>query len=82
MTGLLSFQRLLRGRLPKGEILSVYEDFNRHGTSYTLEQAEVYVKTVESFLEEMKSSENAKSVLQDFEKKHIFVGFDVKRYVL
>ena len=85
------FPEVASWQTSKGEVIPVYEDFNRRGTSYTLagfwnvqtdsgikiseikdeiipenrictlEQAEVYVKAVESFMEEMKPAENTKS---------------------
>ncbi len=81
------FPEIASWQTSKGEVVPVYEDFNRRGTDYrlagfwnmqtaqaikvseikdeitpenricTLEQAEVYVKTVESFMEEMKPEE-------------------------
>ena len=85
------FPEVASWQTSKGEVIPVYEDFNRRGTSYTLagfwnvqtdsgikiseikdeitlenrictlEQAEVYVKAVESFMEEMELSDNAKN---------------------
>ncbi|MCH5268310.1 MAG: hypothetical protein J1E62_08210, partial [Lachnospiraceae bacterium] len=85
------FPEVASWQTSKGEVIPVYEDFNRRGTSYTLagfwniqtdsgiktseikdeitpenwictlEQAEVYIKAVESFMEEMKHAENTKS---------------------
>ena len=87
---LVIFPEIASWQTSKGEVIPVYEDFNRRGTSYTLagfwnmqtdsgiktseikdeitpgnrictlEQAEVYVKAVESFMEEMKPAENTK----------------------
>lgn len=81
------FPEIASWQTSKGEVVPVYEDFNRRGTDYrlagfwnvqteqeikvfeikdeitpenricTLEQAEVYVKTVENFMEEMKLEE-------------------------
>lgn len=81
------FPEIASWQTSKGEVVPVYEDFNRRGTDYrlvgfrnvqtednirvyeikdeitpknricTLEQAEVYVKAVESFMDEMKPEE-------------------------
>lgn len=83
----VTFPEIASWQTSKGEVVPVYEDFNRRGTDYqlvgfrnvqtednirvyeiqdeitaknricTLEQAEVYVKAVESFMEELKPEE-------------------------
>ncbi len=87
---LVIFPEITSWQTSKGEVIPVYEDYNRRGTEYrlagfwnvqteqgiknseirdeiipenricTLEQAEVYVKAVESFMEEMKSTESVR----------------------
>ena len=84
------FPEIASWQTSKGEVVPVYEDFNRRGTNYrlvgfrnvqteqnikvyeikdeittenricTLEQAEVYVKAVESFIEDMKMLKNVR----------------------
>lgn len=84
------FPEIASWQTSKGEVIPVYEDFNRRGTDYTLagfwnvqteqaikvseikdeitpenrictlEQAEVYVKAVECFMEEMKPEESVR----------------------
>ena len=87
---LVIFPEIASWQTTRGEVVPVYEDFNRRGTEYrlagfwnvqteqaikvleirdeitpenricTLEQAEVYMKAVENFMEDMKTPENAK----------------------
>ncbi len=87
---LVMFPEVASWQTSKGEVVPVYEDFNRRGTDYrlvgfwnvqtkqavkaseirdeitpenricTLEQAEVYVKAVENFMEDIKSEECTK----------------------
>ena len=87
---LVIFPEIASWQTSKGELVPVYEDFNRRGTDYrlvgfrnvqteqgikiseirdeitpenricTLEQADVYVKAVENFMEEMKLEESAR----------------------
>ena len=65
------FPEIASWQTSKGEVVPVYEDFNRRGTNYRLvgfrnvqtEQnikAEVYVKAVESFIEDMKMLKNVR----------------------
>ena len=85
------FPEIASWQTSRGEVVPVYEDFNRRGTDYrlagfrnvqteqvikifeirdeiipenqicTLEQAEMYMKAVESFMEEIKASENVRN---------------------
>lgn len=87
---LVIFPEIASWQTSKGEVVPVYEDYNRRGTDYqlagfwnvqteqgikvseirdeitpknricTLEQAEVYMKAVESFMEDMKTTESAR----------------------
>lgn len=87
---LVIFPEIASWQTTRGEVVPLYEDFNRRGTDYrlvgfwnvqteqaikvfeirdeitpenricTLEQAEVYMKAVENFMEDMKAPERAK----------------------
>ncbi len=87
---LVIFPEIASWQTTRGEVVPLYEDFNRRGTDYrlvgfwnvqteqaikvleirdeittenricTLEQAEVYMRAVENFMEDMKTPENAK----------------------
>lgn len=87
---LVIFPEIASWQTTRGEVIPLYEDFNRRGTDYrlvgfwnvqteeaikvleirdeitpenricTLEQAEVYMKAVESFVEEMKLEERTR----------------------